>query len=316
MTDHSNESLLDDMIRVAKTLNCDIKSLSYKAYNVHGRFSSSTMERRFGSWNCAKESAFDLSTRVKCKTFNDSKRDDILKKYSALAGNLQRPITGRDLVDAGITYKAINGMFAKISDLDQEAREKFPDSFYDTQLSAILQPKNRNALHEVINTKNKFVITTAVLGCKIDEAFYNSLKYYCSVEDATLLILTSEDPAHNRDVSGGIGTLDRRLSNEIVVCEDTSINNNLFISTIKVSAKQIDPITGLGRIGQRDGSFIYASPKQRLQFSPVSNNKLPHALMTTGAITLPSYTTTNYMSERTAYIAEHDHGVTIRINKR
>ena len=75
----------------------------------------------------------------------------------------------------------------------------------------------------------------------------------------------------------------------------------------RLSAKQIDPITGLGRIGQRNGTFVYASPKQRLKSSPISNIKMPHFLMTTGAITIPDYTSANYMSNRTAYIAEYDH---------
>ena len=67
------------------------------------------------------------------------------------------------------------------------------------------------------------------------------------------------------------------------------------------------PTTGLGRIGQRNKSFIFASPKQSLEYVPVANNKLPHALMTTGAITKPAYQTNNYMSQRTAFIADHDH---------
>jgi hypothetical protein len=69
----------------------------------------------------------------------------------------------------------------------------------------------------------------------------------------------------------------------------------------------INPTTGLGRFGQRNKSIIFASPKQSLEYVPVGNNKLPHALMSTGAITLAAYDTDRYMSQRTAYIAEHDH---------
>ena len=100
----------------------------------------------------------------------------------------------------------------------------------------------------------------------------------------------------------------KHLANRIlIIFDDLALNKNLFLSAIRISAKQIEPITGLFRIGQRSGSFIYASPKQRLKMVPVHKGNLPHALMTTGAITQPNYKTTRFMSERTAYISTHDH---------
>ena len=97
------------------------------------------------------------------------------------------------------------------------------------------------------------------------------------------------------------------LINENIVIENTDLNSNIALYSIRLSAKQINPITGLGRIGQRNKSFIFASPKQSLEYVPVGNNRLPHALMSTGAITLPHYDTERYMSKRTAFIAENDH---------
>jgi hypothetical protein len=140
------------------------------------------------------------------------------------------------------------------------------------------------------------------VGCEVHDGFLDAIRNYCKRNDAALLILLSEDPA---SIAGH--TLDKKLQDDYVVFEDTKLNSNLFISTIKLSAKHIDPTTSLGRIGQRSGSFIYASPKQRLKVVPVSNQKLPHICMTTGAITTSNYKTERYLSERTAYIAEHDH---------
>ncbi len=104
----------------------------------------------------------------------------------------------------------------------------------------------------------------------------------------------------------------KELENELIVTQDLALNRSLFVSSIKLSAKHIDPITGLSRIGQRNGSFVYASPKQRLKLIATSNTALPGALMTTGAITLPDYEPNPdwshaYMSKRTAYIADNDH---------
>ncbi|HXN74869.1 MAG TPA: hypothetical protein VN855_00060, partial [Candidatus Acidoferrum sp.] len=152
----------------------------------------------------------------------------------------------------------------------------------------------------------RFIVTTAVVGCQVHEGFLDSIQTYCKKNNAMLLVLPAADPA-----SAGDWNLDPDLGAQSIVFNDLTLNSNLYLCSIKISAKQIDPITGLDRIGQRNGSFIYASPKQRLKFMSVSNIKYPHAEMTTGAITLPRYLnydiTKKYMSERTAYIANYDH---------
>lgn len=132
--------------------------------------------------------------------------------------------------------------------------------------------------------------------------FYANLKFYCKENNAKLLILASSDPA----AVGGF-ELDGVLAGESLVLSDLELNSNVFISTFKTSAKQINPLTGLRRLGQREKSMIVASPKQFLEYVPIANDKMSHALMTTGAITRPQYMSERYMSQRTAYIAELDH---------
>lgn len=57
----SDQELLDDVKRVANMLNTDI--LSRDDYKKHGKFSSSTVERRFGSWKLALEKISLTSVR-------------------------------------------------------------------------------------------------------------------------------------------------------------------------------------------------------------------------------------------------------------
>jgi hypothetical protein len=90
------------------------------------------------------------------------------------------------------------------------------------------------------------------------------------------------------------------------VYEDTYLNSNLYISDIKVSAKMLNPTMGLPQFTQ-DGSVILASPKQELNFIANSQEKLPNAIMTTGAITMADYSEDAYMSQRLNKIAEYDH---------
>lgn len=188
------------------------------------------------------------------------------------------------------------------------AEENDPKAFENVIDESIFTPQRLKSLQSNVKKFKRFVITTAVVGCPVHEGFLESIKTYCKHKDAMLLVLPSEDRA-----SGDNWNLDHRLDRDSIVFSDVKLNSNMFICSIKTSAKQIDPTTGLDRIGQRNGSFIYASPKQRLKFMPVSNVKYPHAEMTTGAITLPKYfqiregVRNPYMSERTAYIANHDH---------
>jgi hypothetical protein len=212
----------------------------------------------------------------------------------------------KDTSNTGYTKDMLKHHWGSISKIDAEARRVYPKCFLDVYIDDIMTEEQLDLLRDVVKDNKKFVITTAVTGCELDTKMYKTVKQYCKLNKAALLVLVASDPASNLD-RGTLGRIDKRLTSEAIVLEDTELNSNIFLSTIKLSAKQVDPITGLGRIGQRKGTFVYASPKQRLKSSPVSNVKMPHFLMTTGAITVPDYTSANYMSNRTAYIADYDH---------
>ena len=234
-----------------------------------------------------------------------SKKINISKLYARLAKKLKRDIRMQDLQDAGITKDMVTHHFGSLTSLEKVARSQYPGSFFDVTVDSLYSPKAIADLRQEVATSKRFVVTTAVNGCEVHPRFLASIKNYCKQNDASLLILVASDPAASRDKEWG--TISSKLKDETIVIEDTRLNSNVFLSTIKLSAKHIDPTTGLGRIGQRNGTFIYASPKQRLKAVPVSNSTLPHFMMTTGAITVGNYKSDMYMSQRTAYIAEHDH---------
>lgn len=238
-------------------------------------------------------------------TLNKLKKK-IIKAYADLNKKLGRSPKMEEIQALGITKDSIKHHFSSLSSLDTIARDQSPNSFMDIKIEDLLTNKAIIDLRKAIKKHKKFIITTAVTGCEVDNNFYQSIKTYSRANDALLLILVASDPAHVHS-RGGYGSIDKTLSSEKVVLEDLELNSNVFVSTLKLSAKQINPTTGLGRIGQRDGTFIFASPKQHLNMVATSNIKLPHAVMTTGAITKSNYNTDKYMSERTAYIADADH---------
>jgi hypothetical protein len=226
----------------------------------------------------------------------------IIKKYLQIAKKNKFHPTRSQLVSAGISKDRIRNHFGNFSKLKEFVKEHYKKELKSVIDEDLFTKKRLDELDNTLKQYKRFIITTAVTGAQVHKGFLASIDNYCQTHNATLLVLLASDPASQNSKG-----LDNLLQNRNIVVSDVALNNNLFLSTIKLSAKHIDPITGLTRIGQRNGSFIYASPKQRLKTVANSNTKIPCALMTTGAITKPNYQTTRYMSERTGYIAENDH---------
>lgn len=229
----------------------------------------------------------------------------IIKAYIKAVGKYKKHLTREEFKNEGFNRNKVEYHFGSLTNLKKQAKEYNSAAFNNIIDSDLFNPKKFNELKDLAKEYKKFVITCAVTGCDVHDGFYKTIKNYCKINNALLLILPCSDPAHTRDKNKW--SLSEKLKDEMIVFSDLGLNSNLFLSTIKTSAKQLDPITGLGRIGSRNGSFIFASPKQRLKLIPTSNVKLPHALMTTGAITKPEYNTEMYMSERTAYLGDNDH---------
>lgn len=236
----------------------------------------------------------------------------LIKKYISLVKKSGMYPGRAELDKAGYNRDKLRHYFSNLSLLKEAAQDwaedNDPTAFSNIIDASIFTRENFKILQDNVKKYKRFVVTTAVVGSPVHEGFLDSIQTYCKHKDAMLLVLPAADPA-----SAGDWNLDPDLGAQSIVFGDLALNSNLFLCSIKLSAKQIDPTTGLDRIGQRNGTFIYASPKQRLKFMPVSNIKHPHAEMTTGAVTLPKYysydITEKYMSDRTAYIANYDHVV-------
>lgn len=226
----------------------------------------------------------------------------ILAKYCILAQKKGFHPSAADLTAAGINRHKVDRVFGSHTKLKMAAKEHDPKAFKDIVDEGLFTPKNFKRLVQDAAKHDRYFLSTAVAGCDLHTGFFAAIENHNKRRDAMTIVLPSMDPAANVPFH-----LDTRLAGTPILTDDLGLNDNFFVSAIRLSAKHIHPLTGLQRIGQRNGSFVFASPKQDLQFTPVSNHKMPHASMTTGALTLPDYNTNRYMSERTAYIADHDH---------
>jgi len=189
--------------------------------------------------------------------------------------------------------------------LNLKEAEKFLEHIKEDE--EIYTQEYRDALENEIKKYKRFVVTTAVMGKEVNKPFADALRNYAKRNNALLLILPCEDVV-SRGKKAKTIDISPELSDFRVVFKDTYINKNLCLCAIKVSAKQINPLTGLDRLTvQRQSSIIVASPKVFLRYVPNMHYDIPPALMTTGAVTVNNYDTDKYMSKRTSTLAENDH---------
>lgn len=231
----------------------------------------------------------------------------ILETYISIVRQKSLFPTRADLAYAGLSRDKVRHHFVNLVGLRNAAKLHNPDVFEGViDLEDYASEKAIRAIQKEVKKYKRFFITTAVNGQWVHPGFLDSIRTYCDKNKAKLLVLPSHDPAHNLD-NDIEWHFDKSIISDPILFEEVHLNSNIHVSALRISAKQINPTTGLGRVCQGKGSFIFASPKQSLEFDPVSSEKLPHARMSTGACTIPNYKTTKGNSLRTAYLAENDH---------
>ena len=210
----------------------------------------------------------------------------------------------QELVKVKILKEVKKGIFKSTRyELREEIAEKYIKDKEDFQAAQ----QYRKALEEEIKEFKRFVVTTAVMGKAVCVPFVKSLENYCKRKNALPLVLPCEDVISRGKKADPI-ELSSDLKNFRIIFKDTYLNKNLCLSAIKVSAKQIKPLSGLDRLPQNRGaSLIIASPKLFLEYVPNMHYEVPFAIMTTGAITTNNYDNDRYMSKRTSALAENDH---------
>lgn len=254
-------------------------------------------------------------------TESSTHMQEVISVYLEIVKEKNRLPTYTDFFEKGITRDKLRNRCGNLTSLHSYVEENHSSelSQYITNESHVFSKLKIEELSQDIKKYKRFFITTAVVGKSVDLKFLTSIRNYCKVNDAKLLILPCADVASRQKQVNW--TFDKELQNESFITTETKLNSNLFLSSIKISAKQIQPTTGLTRIGQRNGSYIFASPKQNLEYVINSTEKdsVPRAIMTTGAVTVADYDHDRYMSERVSYIAESDHvmgGIVVEVEDR
>lgn len=236
-------------------------------------------------------------------------QERLLKSFLELVSQRQYvPILSEFLQHSGAHRESINRYFESFEGLVNKARAKDPKVFKNIIDETSFNDVAFKELRSFISEHKRFFVTSAVTGCDVHADGLAAIQTYCKKNKAALLILPCSDPAKQKEHKNK-WSLSPDLPKKSIVFKEVSLNDNIVLSTIKMSAKQLQPLTGIKRLSQKKGSTIVASPKQFLEFVANSNNntEIPRALMSTGCITKADYSTEMYMSERTAELADLDH---------
>ena len=259
-----------------------------------------------GGFSAARDLYFPIPQKTK-EEIEEELKLEIESKYVTYVDTYGITPSLKTVQSWGYTSHQINKFFGGMRHLYDylSSKEQYAHIFNKLVNDTLFTQKAFDELKEKIKTKKKFIITTAVSGKEVEENCFKSLETFEEIEDAMIIIQPCEDVASRNSIFDY--ELDKRLRNCGFAFKDLYLNKKFFLSSIKVSAKQINPLTGLERLAQAKGSMALASPKQYLQFVANSNIKMPRALMTTGAITVSDYSSELSMSKRTSYLAEFDH---------
>ena len=191
--------------------------------------------------------------------------------------------------------------------VNEKEATKFIEEYREEVEEEVYTQEYRDALEEEIKKYKRFVITTAVMGKEVNKDFLAAIDNYATRNNALKLVLPCEDVASRGKKAAPI-ELSPELKDFGVIFKDTYLNRNLCLCAVKVSAKQINTLTGLDRLTKsREASIIVASPKVFLKYVPNMHYEIPPAIMSTGAITVNDYDNDRYMSKRTSTLAENDH---------
>lgn len=246
---------------------------------------------------------------VEATDFNEEKRKFIKELYlKILDANKAFPVYG-DFVDYGVSSSNISTLFGgieKLKNIIMEENGDFISQRFSTLKSLFDGSRNVNSENSV---GKRFIVTTAVGDCKANMSFLKAIDTYCEHMNAKIVIMPCESTTNSFENETALFDPIFNDPKYLFVTRDEKLNENLKLCSIQVSANQIKATTGLSRLGT-SGSYIFASPKQFLDYKPSGHTKgKNYSIMTTGACTEKSYFNNKFVSKRLSYIADHDHTI-------
>lgn len=298
-----------------------IKLGSHRAVGEHIGRSRSWVQQTLVRLNEQRRRASEVAPPIPKPKRTAVTKEEIEEIYLGLLAKNRRRPSMSEMIQSGFSRDTIKARYGNMT-----ALHAMMDATYAEEISehvvtadALFTRAKMEKIEKLVGKKTRFFITTAVAGKEIHTGFMETVDLWCSANDGVLLILPCADvwDRQSSNIAASSLAFDPWFKDRLVISRKVALNDNLSLSDIRVSAKQIKPLTGLARIGQRNKSMIVAATKQFLEYTGMGNDRVfPHATLTTGTCTIANYRTDRYMSERLSNIAENDHvigGVIVEI---
>ncbi len=227
------------------------------------------------------------------------KQKKALQVYTKLAKSNRKYPTRSDMIKSGVSWELVRAQFGGMEALKALARESNPKAFEEVIDPEYFDNDAFQTLKKKVAAHSVFFISTAVAGAPVHEDFLASIDTFCRERRALLLVCPANYALYDMDHD--------LVMNRDIVFKGLRLNSNISISPVKIDPKQVDPAQSLDTVGQREGTILLASPKQRRRPVANSNNKLAHILQATGALTKPKYVPRDGIPKRRDFLAEKQH---------
>lgn len=207
------------------------------------------------------------------------------------------------LEQLGVDCRVTRGNFSQVREMSFSSNEDLKDlSFNESDFT----DEYFDRLEHVLKSGKMFIISTVITGKAAKVDFYRSLLNWAEHNDGYILLLPSTDVAGSHTMfklnfdpifknDRTFIIVNRKNSSDGNLSIDETpdgyyLNKHLWMSCIKTQAKTINPLSGFKPlVTSKDASVILGSPRQELTFNSALKNKVPRALMSTGAVTINNY---------------------------
>lgn len=146
------------------------------------------------------------------------------------------------------------------------------------------------------SNKNKYVITSCQNDTLINKEFYATLKSYCEIHDAELLILRTKYKVSDADAEHYLVDNAHLLTHNIVIKDSVKVFGALNLMPTLVS-----PLSGLESLS-KGHTCIFGHNSIQMNTLPVNDGDHPIMMHTTGTISLP-----NNSDTKTGQKADYNH---------
>lgn len=236
-------------------------------------------------------------------------RERLARAYANVAKKFRRSPKEEEVAEElGMTHSDFlallgpKGLVADIETLKRLAREQSPASFRNVVDTDVLGDEAMQAFLDAVKLKGGVLVTSAVAGDKVDRHALMALKTMAKERNLVIAVL----PINMQ--TDGLDSILVEDPDIHVLTQTAALTPYLRIDRLKVTAKQMNPLTSTDRIGNRNETILFGSPKMFLKSNAIGDQMgYPRRLVSTGSITQFNYNSQHYIGLRTDEIAEHDH---------